>query len=343
MRRISISVQYCRSEKSIQLAAQQESNQSDHSSKSKLKKKRSSTYTYVHTVGHVGLGSLDPSDTGSYRSNIPESMTINAPLGPLPSVSSGNSMSARSGVKSRTSSKAACNTCEHTTTRLLALEADFEYLRSAALNIEYVCLSCEQRTNNPHMNSASSVTSRRSVKSNRSRHSNSSGRILESSAHSARTKSRKSRPESCQRLIDVTSRHKRQIEHMSREMARWKNEMHLKLSKLAMMCKDLNDEYAKRKELVEVAKEDLSDVREERNTLSSELDILRARVALYEKQELENVEIRRLLCENENETLSIADQAILERDAMIEDLTTRLTKSMDLLDTVKAQNLQQKT
>ena len=130
---------------------------------------------------------------------------------------------------------------------------------------------------------------------------------------------------------------------MSREMARWKNEMHLKLSKLAMMCKDLNDESAKRKELVEVAKEDLSDVREERNTLSSELDILRARVALYEKQELENVEIRRLLHEYENETLSIADQAILERDAIIEDLTKRLTKSMDLLDTEKAQNLQQKT
>jgi len=130
---------------------------------------------------------------------------------------------------------------------------------------------------------------------------------------------------------------------MSREMARWKNEMHLKLSKLAMMCKDLNDEYAKRKELVEVAKEDLSDGREERNTLSSELDILRARVALYEKQELENVEIRRLLHEYENETLSIADQAILDRDAIIEDLTKRLTKSMDLLDTEKAQNLQQKT
>ena len=109
------------------------------------------------------------------------------------------------------------------------------------------------------------------------------------------------------------------------------------------MCKDLNDESAKRKELVEVAKEDLSDVREERNTLSSELDILRARVALYEKQELENVEIRRLLHEYENETLSIADQAILERDAIIEDLTKRLTKSMDLLDTEKAQNLQQKT
>ena len=337
--------------RSKQLAAQE----SDHSSKSKLKRRGQ-----VH-VGHGG--SLDPSDASSYRSSIPESMKLNAPLGPLPSVSSGNSMSERSGVKSRTSSKqtaakstSACNTCDQTTNRLLALEADLEYLRSAALNSEYVCLSCERRTNNPHMNSASSVTSGRSVKSNRSRHSKSSGRILDSSAHSVGTKSRKSRTietsffnenialaESSQRLIDVTSRHKRQIEHMSREMARWKNEMHLKLSKLAMMCKDLNDESAKRKELVEVAKEDLSDVREERNTLSSELDILRARVALYEKQELENVEIRRLLCENENETLSIADQAILERDAMIEDLTTRLTKSMDLLDTVKAQNLQQKT
>jgi len=113
--------------------------------------------------------------------------------------------------------------------------------------------------------------------------------------------------------------------------------MHLKLSKLAMMCKDLNDESAKRKEQVDTARQDLGDATEERNSKSSELDILRARVALYEKQEAENVEIRRLLRENDNETLSMADQAISERDTIIEDLTARLEQSLDSLDSAGRQ------
>ncbi len=108
--------------------------------------------------------------------------------------------------------------------------------------------------------------------------------------------------------------------------------MHLKLSKLAMMCKDLNDESAKRKEQVNSAKGDLELVREERNALTSKLDILNARVELYEKQEAENVEIRRVLRENDNETLSMADCAIKERDEIIDDLTTRLQQALTTLE-----------
>ena len=46
-------------------------------------------------------------------------------------------------------------------------------------------------------------------------------------------------------------------------------------------------------------------VKGERDALSSELEILKARVAMYEKQEAENEEIRRLLRENQDETLDI--------------------------------------
>jgi chromosome segregation ATPase len=95
-----------------------------------------------------------------------------------------------------------------------------------------------------------------------------------------------------------------------------------------MMCKDLNDESAKRKEQVDNVKTDLNDVKEERNAISSELEILRARVDLYEKQEAENVEIRRLLRENQDETLAMTDQAISERDGIISDLTAKLEQSM---------------
>ena len=57
------------------------------------------------------------------------------------------------------------------------------------------------------------------------------------------------------------------------------------------------------------------------------LEILKARVAMYEKQEAENEEIRRLLRENQNETLDIADRAIHERDFIIEELTARLQEA----------------
>jgi chromosome segregation ATPase len=134
--------------------------------------------------------------------------------------------------------------------------------------------------------------------------------------------------EASKRLIDITARYKRQVEQLSREMGRSQNDMHLKLSKFAMMCKDLNDESAKRKEQVDNVKTDLNDVKEERNAISSELEILRARVNLYEKQEAENVEIRRLLRENQDETLAMTDQAISERDGIISDLTAKLEQSM---------------
>lgn len=68
-------------------------------------------------------------------------------------------------------------------------------------------------------------------------------------------------------------------------------------------------------------------VKGERDALSSELEILKARVAMYEKQEAENEEIRRLLRENQNETLDIADRAIHERDFIIEELTARLQEA----------------
>jgi hypothetical protein len=118
--------------------------------------------------------------------------------------------------------------------------------------------------------------------------------------------------------------------------------MHLKLSKLAMMCKDLNDESAKRKEQSDAAKNELNRVRSERNSKSSELDILRARVALYEKQELENTEVRKLLRENENDTLDMINADILQRDNLIQDLTTRLDEALTTLDEERLQYKQRR-
>lgn len=295
-------------------------------------------------------------DTSERRQSLPESTKF--PALPLEGQSATNvqptstaSLAAsvtKNGATTTMNSdeSSSCSQCHDLKSQILALEADLEYMRSAALNSEYVCVSCERRNMSNPTNSASSVASSRSIRSSRSKHSMASSRMLDASqhSHSAKSISRKVRQTGSQflqdnfalaqasrRLVDLTARHKRQIEHMSKEMGRWQNDMHLKLSKLAMMCKDLNDESAKRKEQADVAKQDLETVREERNALSSELEILKARIALYEKQEAENVHIRQLLRENQNETISMADQAIAERDAIIEDLTLQLEQSLDLL------------
>jgi len=134
-------------------------------------------------------------------------------------------------------STSSCNKCEEGERRILAIEIDLEFLRATALNNEYVCMSCDRRNNNLPVNSASSVASARSVRSSKSKQSKGSGRMLDqSSAHSSVGGStrRKGRlvdssflsdnialAESSQRLIDVTARHKRQIEHMSKETVSW--------------------------------------------------------------------------------------------------------------------------
>mmetsp|Transcript_23601 Transcript_23601/g.31285 ORF Transcript_23601/g.31285 Transcript_23601/m.31285 type:complete len:254 (-) Transcript_23601:186-947(-) len=143
--------------------------------------------------------------------------------------------------------------------------------------------------------------------------------------------------EASQRLVDVTARHKRQIEQMTKERARWQNDMHLKLSKFAMMCKGLNEESAKRKDDATIAQSELTSTRTERDALSSEAEILRARVELYEKNELENASIREMLRSQDNETLNWADDQVKWRDDVIEELSLKLEKTLDTLQMERQQ------
>ena len=119
---------------------------------------------------------------------------------------------------------------------------------------------------------------------------------------------------------------------MSTIKAKWHNEMNLKLSKLAMMVKDLNDDCAKRKEECRDATKELERVRKERNSLSVELEIQRARVEIYEKKELENSEVREHLRDHDNELLRMANEIVSSRDVLIADLTSRLEQTLDTLE-----------
>jgi hypothetical protein len=234
-----------------------------------------------------------------------------------------------------------CSRCQDAQQRLRAMESDLEYLRSMLINSEYVCISCEQRN---QMHSGSSVASKHSTKSKQSM---ASGILsLGSSSGTSKRKVKQtvdslSLPEnmtlaaSSQRLMDTMIRHKRQIEQISKDTSRWQNDMHMKLSKLAMMCKDLNDESASRKEQVELARNDRDAMRQERNAMTSELELLRTRVQMYEKQEIEHAELRQIVREKQFETLVIADQAISQRDSMIEQLTSRLNEALKIIDDEK--------
>ena len=124
--------------------------------------------------------------------------------------------------------------------------------------------------------------------------------------------------------------------------ARWQNDMHLKLSKLSMMCKELNDESAKRKEDSTSLRSDLSRVRAERNALSSDMDTLCARLSLYEKEGIQNDSIHAALSDVESSALDRADDAIERRDSVIDELSSRLRSTVETLEIERHQQRQRR-
>jgi len=287
---------------------------------------------------HSDLSSLDGShvESHSFHNHSIPYRSSNPPVIPEFQGSDGEMIQ-----QAFTVSGSTCTQCQDAQKRLLATESDLEYLRSILINSEYVCISCEQRN---QMHSGSSVASKHSTKSKQSMASgkisvgNSSGTSKRKGKHAADSLSL---PEnmtlaaSSQRLMDTMIRHKRQIEQISKDTSRWQNDMHMKLSKLAMMCKDLNDESASRKEQVELARNDRDAIRQERNAMTSELELLRTRVQMYEKQEVEHAELRRIVREKQYETLAIADNAIAHRDSIIEQLTSRLNEALGIINDEK--------
>lgn len=239
-----------------------------------------------------------------------------------------------------------CPSCDELERRLLAAYSDIEYLRTVALGNDegsFVCNECggEEGGSGPlqglssSMNSAvssSSVSRRR--KPGRTNHVGSAGSSVASESLTLH--------EASQRLVEVTARHKRQIEQMTRERARWQNDMHLKLSKFAMMCKDLNEESAKRKEDAVAVLEEMSVVKTERDALASEIQGLRAKVVALEKESEENCHLREMLGSRDNDTLDRADDAISKRDAIIDDLSARLECTLDTLEMERWQHRQRR-
>ena len=134
------------------------------------------------------------------------------------------------------------------------------------------------------------------------------------------------------RLTDLSTRHKRQIEQLHHDGAYWQNDMHLKLEKFALMCKNLNEEAACRRNEAKETKALLDMMTSERNALVSEAAVLRAQLNIH-KEECSDQSLLRVKWEQERmEMVKDKELAIKHRDQIIDDMARRLELAVTTIE-----------
>ncbi len=134
------------------------------------------------------------------------------------------------------------------------------------------------------------------------------------------------------RLTDLSTRHQRQVKQSMHDGAFWQNDMHLKLEKFALMCKNLNEEAAYRGNEVKETKAMLDKMTSERNALVSEAEILRAQVKSYVEECAEKSSLRE---EWEQERIKMMNDKELEIkhcDDIIDEMSRRLELAVDTIE-----------
>lgn len=139
------------------------------------------------------------------------------------------------------------------------------------------------------------------------------------------------------RLGDLSIRHKRQVKQTTHERAYWQNDMHLKLEKFAMMCKNLNEEAAHRSNEVKETKALLDKMTSERNTLVSNVDNLKARVELYEEENVNQSKLREEWEKEKMVMLNSIDKAAKNQDGTIDDMSSRLELAVETIENERKQ------
>jgi hypothetical protein len=204
-----------------------------------------------------------------------------------------------------------CGSCEELESRLLSTHADIEHLRSEAMRNEFICKRCEC---NPDQKTSATKTEFES----------------------------KTLAETSKQLLTVTSRHKRQIEEMSKEQLRWQQNMQAKLSKMASMCEELNRESELRQHEAADLNQEMINTRAERDVLAAQVEELRAEAILFQREKLEHRQLREILHKYETEGLARAHDAIEQRDQVIKALSTRLERTLETLDMERQQQRQRR-
>lgn len=195
-----------------------------------------------------------------------------------------------------------CKSCDGLEHRLRSTLLDMEYLRSVAMRTEYTCGSCQQRNSSKQ-------------RSNPLKSSNQDLSTLEAS----------------KRLMEVTAVHRRQIEQMTKERSRWRTDMQVKLSKIMMICKELNEENAVRKQAAAALEADMQYAKEGRNKLASEARLLGAQLTLHEQEQTETALLQDMLAQYEKDALDQADEGIQQRDGIVTELSARLDQTLETL------------
>jgi len=104
-----------------------------------------------------------------------------------------------------------------------------------------------------------------------------------------------------------------------------------------MMCKNLNEEAAKRSNEVKETKQLLEKMTQERNNLNSQIETLKARVALYEEESVEHAQYRDKWGKDESRILTVMENALKERDKVVEEISSRLDLAVDTIETERRQ------
>ena len=165
---------------------------------------------------------------------------------------------------------------------------------------------------------------------------------LRGSLHMGATRTAAFLRESSKRLADLSTRHKHQVKQTTHERAYWQNDMHLKLEKFAMMAKNLNEEAATRNNEVKETKAVLEKVTSERNGLISQLEMLKARVALYEEETVDYEKMREEWENVELQTLTDMENVRKKQDGIIRDLSMRLDLAVKTIETERRQQQQRR-
>eukprot|EP00543_Licmophora_paradoxa_P016022 CAMPEP_0202463588 /NCGR_PEP_ID=MMETSP1360-20130828/58756_1 /ASSEMBLY_ACC=CAM_ASM_000848 /TAXON_ID=515479 /ORGANISM="Licmophora paradoxa, Strain CCMP2313" /LENGTH=260 /DNA_ID=CAMNT_0049086551 /DNA_START=116 /DNA_END=898 /DNA_ORIENTATION=- len=206
-----------------------------------------------------------------------------------------------------------CSACEELENRLLATQADNEYLRTVALRNEYTCAICEgvggqQQQHQHHYHQHNQINTLSGVSSTTSTTADAS-----------------------KRLIELNQRHKHQLQDISRDRSRWQQDTQVRLSKYATISKSLNEEAAERKQQAVNLQDKLETVTAERDAMATELSQLRAAARQHKEQQKELEQLRSLMSAYQHEGLQAANEAIEKRNGVIVDLATKLNTAMDAL------------
>lgn len=237
-----------------------------------------------------------------------------------------------------------CDRCAQMESAMLSLQADIEYVRTMELQKEFVCRECEAAPPPPAQSASSAVSvgSKGSRSSRPLRRSSGIARETAGSIASRFSRSAVLLRDASKRLAELSTRHKKESKHSHYERAYWQNDMHLKLEKFAMMCKNLNEEAAQRSNEVKELKSKLEKVTTERNGLVSQVESLKARVGIYEGESVAQSRLRENFDKGEEKALDSFNKAMKSRDETIKDLSNRLADALDEIERYRHSNSQRR-